>query len=382
MKSAAYALIAMLLVGASVACALIYIGAPKPALPQLPSARVQTPERTVYADLSKLVTLHPSYDFVRQSAAVSASVGRMPPAPGRGTVALRIPPVRIDLKDPVVSREELESDTVWAAVQSLTPWENGLKQSLKARLAGNWKTLKQVANSEIRLATREIEDQAAVERRGVIVKYLFPRLNLYAKYAAAERANKIPGFESPSLKQSYQVAKAEYDSVMAQYNAELAEIDARVNQQTAGVRKEALERAETSLAVVDRQGTRKIAQRVAEVRDEIVNDTELASTAGRKTGIDMKTFRQMDYGEAILLPELPGTGKDVSAVALPNASGAILQDVAKAVRRIAQEKRLAVVFTPGTAPDETQMFVAEMRSRLWWGQGPALAGVGGNTKWK
>jgi len=251
----------------------------------------------------------------------------------------------------------------------------------EARLSGNRKTLSQVANSEIRLATREIDDQAATERRGVIMKYLFPRLNSYAKYAATDRANKIQGYESPYLKQSYLAAKAEYESVMAEYDAELVKINLRAKQQTASVRKEALDRADTSLAAVDRAGSHQISQRVTKVRDEIVNDTELASSASRKTGIDMKTFRQMDYPEAMAVPEMAGAGRGGS-VALPDASAAIAQDVAQAVRRIAQEKRLAVVFTPGAAPDETQMFAAEIRSRLWWGQGPVLAGVGGKTTWK
>ena len=383
MKSAAYALVVMILVGLAVAGALIYLGAPKSARQESAPARDSSPQKTVYVDISKLIPMHPSYEFVKQSTMVMAGVRRETPGQPVEMPWLRIAPVKLDIKHPVVSREELESDVVWSAVQSLTQWENRLKQSLQARLKGNWKTLKQVANSEIRLATREIEDQAAEDRRAVIVKYLFPRLNAFAKYSAAERATKIPGFQSPSITQSYEVAKAEYESMMAEYNAELGKIEAKAKQQVGAVRKEATERAETSLAVVERQGTRKIAQRVAEIREEIINDTELASAASRETSIDMSSFRQIDMSEALIVPQLPlSAAGSVPTVSVADVSAAITRDVTQAVRRIAGEKRLEVVFTRGPAPDSTEVFAQEMRSRLWWGQGPVLAEVGGKISWK
>jgi hypothetical protein len=380
-KPAVNALIAMLLVGVAIAGALVYLSAPRQAqAPRTAELKpAYRPERTVYVDLGRLVPLHPSYAFVIRSRTIESAIPALMPVAESGPPT-RIPQVRLNLKDPVVSRDDLESDTVWAAVQSLTQWENGLRNALNAKLSGNWSTLKQVANSEIRLAVKDIDDQAATDGRAVIMKYLYPRVNSYARYAAADKANQIQGFQAEYLKQAYEGAKAEHESTVAKYLAELGAIDTNAKKQAAAVRKEAMDRADTSLAGIERLGSRNIARRVTEVRDEIVNDTELAATAGKTAAIDVKSLRQSESAGARLGPGVPVTAG--GAVKLPDISRAIAGDVAQAVERIALERKLAVIFTPGSAPDETAMFMREMKSRVWWGQSPVLAGFGGKIVWR
>ncbi len=400
-KTGVWILVLIVVVGLALGTGLIIYSRFQKASPDSEMAR--RPGGTVYVDLSRLAKYHPSWNAVSalagdNSVAEAVRAADLEIAAGRARKDFSPAAPSANPWIPKISREAAEADAVWNAVKSLDEWQNEQKTALDVRVSSNRKLMANVAASEIRKQSQDIEAAAMDKRREIEARYLIDRVNARMKVSALETAAAIQGFESDDIKVSLERARAELALLLGAYNADVDAVGQDLLMQISDVRTQANERVDADLMAYEIRQKRSINTRLAAFRDEIVQEmgvfTGSVASSGTEasdlgSGFESTQMRIRQLTGPERHPGLEPGRKTVATAARQDVLGStvevvrrqtallrsrVLADVRRGVEQIAEERGEKVVFVRASGiPDRTSDYEEVIKKKAWGTWNPAGA---------
>lgn len=381
MKLAFYILTGIVLAG-------LGVGLPFSAAEKMAVSRQPIPvqaERVVYVDTAQLVEAHPAWEALYEMRATSARAGgtaRVNPASNARAVGVK--EVRADeTAQSVTSRHEPTAAAARSAVEALRGLEQEKREALWMRLASKKTAMMNQAESDIAVEARKIETDAAAMAKSIEQQYCPDRLNARLKVFAMKVAAKADTIDATNVSDKLAGVESALGRLDDACTGEQERIKSAARAKISALHDAALADVENKINAEEIREVKRIEDSVARMRDDLLK----GMLSGEMAEPDVRVAAgALDAKPNVLaLPaHRVARGANQDMAALESAANAleirIRRDVARAVKELAEEKNLKVVFhrDGDRVEDGTQMFARLLRNHLARTVGPVLSEVRGS----
>lgn len=349
--------------------------------------------RVVYVNTDRLTELHPGSAVLVQMKQLLKSTNPPVTAPHKHAIRPQFSTNRgtrlghiIDL--PTVSRDEIEEEITRSAANALALMEADEMQALRARLRATRATMTEKARSGIAAQVRTIDQTAATEQRSVVAEFgekrlaaqlrsdaLRASLNLLST-ATGETADANKGGYLETLQRQSRAADDELKQFSEALSSRRLSIAGDAREQETKVRAAAAAKIGAEIAAVESLERARIERAIANARDAVFDELNSPSY-----GPDLSLLASASaIGPTVTVtprPQMmPVNKSDAAAIQrrISSIEKKIRLDVTKAVKLVAADERIRVVFTRRpTTPDATALFAAKLKAKGMSAWSPVFA---------
>lgn len=344
----------------------------------LPVGHKLASKQDVYVDISKLIKLHPSWHAVETMKSTVADVSA-----GSNGVHMMKSHISQDLgRDSIkarndlqasVSRRSLEAEVCKSAAVALQQLESDQWEALQTRLRLNRSTLLQNAESEIKLLEHDVEVESAEKSVTASTGRSNDQINAQMRVTALLAASKSPGVGA-SLLPKLEEAQAHLDMINREASSEQLQITAQTQEKLQSIRSRYEAKIDAALSIYESGEERRISGISEASRKEVLSDVcifdalaspeETVSVVSRLNagGSSVKDSQRAYTSSGDI--NLDSMGKRMSKLETQ-----IRDDVARAIRQLAADKGMNVVFSRDArnmgVADKTKEFSELMREQAW-----------------
>ncbi|MHB9035293.1 MAG: hypothetical protein ACYC64_01410 [Armatimonadota bacterium] len=371
MKLAIYTLAGVMIAGLATGLAL---SSCQPAV----TTRQDTARREVYVDIDRLVQLHPAWEALSmtKSAVADVRTGSSPFGSAKQKVAGgKQGSILVADLDPA-TRERLVTETIASAGAALRELEVEQRQAIDIRLRMRRETMENSAQAEVMVGVHEIEERAARSAEQVVLKHCPDRINAELKVAALKTESDSPGTDAKVAKSKIAAAETNLNQIKDECVLETKRVWDDAKDRIDSLLADAATRTDASLAIYESGETRKISDRAASARGEILGELQslyaMTNTGG--TQVFSANGNRTLARASRATDGAPGSFGDWRNDTT-GLERRIRQDVKCAVAKIAYANGMTVVFSRSSnrIPDETRQFAQLMTERAWHGCGPVIS---------
>lgn len=345
------------------------------------TTKVQPAEREVYVNLDKLSQLHPAWELMSmtKSTIADARAGMKPLIAAGSNIAVSDWD-QIDSVEPDTAlRERLSSDAAKLADESLRELENQQRLAVDSRLRLKRETMEKSAESEVVVRVKEIEDEASASAEQVARKYCPDRINAELKVSALKTESGSSGVDENVTKSKLEVAQAELDRINSECSSEANRVWDDAQTQIDSLLIDTSTRMDAALSIYESAQVRKIDERVASSRNEILDEMMSLYEPAELRGTSMFSLGE---NRTVVASHVTTDSSDLGDWQSNNAGlrQRIRRDVKNAVAKIAKDEGVRVVFVRDSSdmPDETSKFAQLMARLPWHGCGPVISAASGS----
>lgn len=337
--------------------------------------------KVVYVDLDALARMHPAWQAVTitGSAINDAGAGSLKisgPLMAKKTVHFK---AHIPDTDPAI-RQQLVSEAIRVSDDAMMKLENAQLEAADMRLRQRRETMEKSVEAEVMASVREINEKAYGDVEQIARKHCSDKINAELKVAALKLQSGKPGIDDKSNAAKLESAEADLMRINGECSDETNGVLGQAKTQTASLWANAASRTDAALLIIESSERRKIKNRAAASRNEILRellslyDADSSIAAMRPSGrwsADMNLSRV-----ALASPGRMDIGKWYAQNS--QLQKRIRQNIKSAVSKMAMTQGVRVVFSrvSNNIPDQTKRFARLMSERAWDGCDPVLSMVG------
>ncbi len=390
MRSACYILAVIVLLIAGLAAALALY-------PRESRSADRQQIRVVYVDTNRLTELHPGSAVLVQMRQLLKSTSASAAMPHNKAVRSQSNTNRgsrlghvIEL--PTVSRDEIEEEITRSAANALALMEADEMQALRARLTATRATMMENARSGVAAQVRAIDQTAATEQRSLVAELgdkhlaaqlrsdaLRASLNLLST-AADGTASASNGGYLEILQSQSRAADDELKQFSDALSSRRLEITGDAREQETKIRAAAAAKIGAEIAAVEGLERARIERAIANARDAVFDELNSPSFGPDLSRIASASATGTTVTVTPRPQTMPVSKSDAAALQrhISSIENKIRLDVTRAVKLVAADEQVRVVFAPRAAtPDATALFAAKLKARGMSVWSPVLAtGVG------
>lgn len=338
--------------------------------------------KTVYVNLDQLVKKHPAWEAVSDTRNVMDSVrsGSVKIAESRSLGDASSYGSAKAAADEAV-RKELVTQAISTADEAMMKLEAQQSEAVDAGLKQRRRTMKKSAEAEIMAQVKEIETQTG-ETVGQIARSHSPeRINTELKIAALKNQIGKPGVDSKAAQAKLDAVQSELSKIKEESSAETDRVMSDAKEKIDSLWENSAAQTDAALSIIESSEIRKIKNRSAASRYEILKDLLSLYDSGNKADITSGRERLPNI-EAASMPAAGFGNEEIRAWKTDNSALAtrIRKDVKDAVIKMARASGVEVVFTRSSSgiPDATDRFAQLMNRNAWQVCSPVLSQVSGS----
>ncbi|MEN6356194.1 MAG: hypothetical protein ABFD83_03820 [Armatimonadota bacterium] len=335
----------------------------------------------VYVDLDRLVQSHPAWQAVLMTRSVvndarpdSIQVGGSSQESEAAGSKIKYPNA-----DPNI-RERLVSEAIRVADEAMIKLETQQLETVDIRLRQRRETMEKSAESEVTAGVREINEKAESDVEQIARRYCPDKINAELKFAALKLKSGKPGIDDKANSLKIEEAGKNLARINEQCSTETSRVLDQAKAQIEALWSNATTRTDAYLSIIESGEKRKISNRAAASRNEILREMlSLYDSGSSLTALQPA----MDTNTSASLSRVASVGSsrmDIGDWRNENIrlESRIRQGVKAVVSRIARDQGVRVVFsrTSKGVPDETGRFARLMSERAWDGCDPVVSMAG------
>lgn len=334
----------------------------------------------VYVDIDTLVQMHPAWQAVSMTGSVMSDA--LADSVKVGGSAVYGKNADTDIKyselDPNI-RQRLVSEAIRLADDAMLKLEKQQLEIVDLRLGQRRETMKKSYETEVTARAQEISEKAADQVELIARKYCADKINAELNVKTLQLRSGQPGIDDKLNDLKIAAAENGLARVNEQCSLETDKVLDQAKALTDSLWSNAITRTDASLSIIESGEKRKISNKGAASRNEILRELlSLYDFGDTSTALLSNPSRAFAVESSAAFA---GSGRiDIADWREENTSlkSRIRQDVKIAVSRIAQTQGVRVIFTRKSKgiPDETKRFARLMSESIWNGCDPVISMAG------